>query len=453
MKTIIIFLFFSSVNLFSQTLVGYWPFSGNTDDLSGRGNNGVIYGDVTLTTDRCGNSNSAYRFNGGWINTGNNGFPSGSGERTFCVWFKKDPGYLNDDNINLFGYGSNDFNGCRNYIFMSPHRNELGIECRNTYKSFSWNAADTNWHFVCAVFNPGSAVTTNYQLYYDGLLVSNVIEYSPYTSINTNTQAPTIGCLLGGVLSIYKFYGKIDDVRLYSSALNAQQIWDLYNYNCFPCETTVDAGPDAEIFLGYGSQSMTLNASPSGGTEPYQYLWTPGGATTQSFTVSPTATTTYTVQVTDAHSCTASDEVVVNVYDTRCGNNGNKILVCHNGVTICISQDALEAHLGHGDKLDSCERSSDNLSGTENQPLDYSLAQNYPNPFNPSTAIKFSLPKSTFVKLTVYDVSGREVQTLVNNYLNSGTYSVNFDGSKLSSGVYYYKIDGLAEVKKMVLIK
>jgi hypothetical protein len=88
-------------------------------------------------------------------------------------------------------------------------------------------------------------------------------------------------------------------------------------------------------------------------------------------------------------------------------------------------------------------------------PSNYSVSQNYPNPFNPTTKINFALPKSGLVTLKVYDITGKEVATLVNEVKNVGTYSVDFDGANLSSGMYFYKIsvNGFSEVKKMSLIK
>jgi hypothetical protein len=97
------------------------------------------------------------------------------------------------------------------------------------------------------------------------------------------------------------------------------------------------------------------------------------------------------------------------------------------------------------------------------------LINNYPNPFNPSTKIKFSVPQVRLlfggsspnvvgvdlVQLKVYDIMGREVQTLVNEKLNPGTYEVTFDGSALTSGVYFYRlfVNGFSETKKMLLVK
>lgn len=96
------------------------------------------------------------------------------------------------------------------------------------------------------------------------------------------------------------------------------------------------------------------------------------------------------------------------------------------------------------------------VTTTENTtPVKYSLEQNYPNPFNPATTINYSVEKNGFVKLTVYDVTGKEVQTLVNGSMNAGSYSINFDASKLNSGMYFYKLESgeFKEVRKMMLVK
>ncbi len=99
-------------------------------------------------------------------------------------------------------------------------------------------------------------------------------------------------------------------------------------------------------------------------------------------------------------------------------------------------------------------------------PGQYSLAQNYPNPFNPSTVISYSLPKSGNIKLTIFDVLGREVKVLENGYKQAGSYDVIFDGSNFASGVYFYKMvvgdpehsglnngDSFTATKKMLMVK
>jgi hypothetical protein len=88
-------------------------------------------------------------------------------------------------------------------------------------------------------------------------------------------------------------------------------------------------------------------------------------------------------------------------------------------------------------------------------PSAFSLEQNYPNPFNPITNVKFSIINSGNVKIIVYDIMGREVQTLVNEKLQPGTYEATFDGSMLPSGVYFYHLTSgdFKAVKKMILVK
>jgi hypothetical protein len=90
-----------------------------------------------------------------------------------------------------------------------------------------------------------------------------------------------------------------------------------------------------------------------------------------------------------------------------------------------------------------------------NIPVIYALSQNYPNPFNPSTTISYQLPKAGNVKLVVYDILGREVKVLVNEYKKAGTYNITFDGSSLASGLYFYRLTAgdFSGTKKMVLVK
>jgi hypothetical protein len=96
-------------------------------------------------------------------------------------------------------------------------------------------------------------------------------------------------------------------------------------------------------------------------------------------------------------------------------------------------------------------------SGNNNtsMPEKFELSQNYPNPFNPATTIKFSLPKMSFVTLRIYDITGREIETLVNEIRGAGRYDVNFDASTLATGVYFYTLqtEDFQETRKMMLVK
>jgi hypothetical protein len=88
-------------------------------------------------------------------------------------------------------------------------------------------------------------------------------------------------------------------------------------------------------------------------------------------------------------------------------------------------------------------------------PSGYSLNQNYPNPFNPSTNIKFAVRSAGNVSLRVFDISGKEIATLVDGFLKQGTFEVQFDAKNFTSGIYFYKltVNDFVSVKKMMLVK
>jgi hypothetical protein len=88
-------------------------------------------------------------------------------------------------------------------------------------------------------------------------------------------------------------------------------------------------------------------------------------------------------------------------------------------------------------------------------PVKFELSQNYPNPFNPSTSINFELPAANFVSLKIYDMTGKEVANVMNEVKEAGYYSVNFNASMLSSGIYFYSIKAgnFVSTKKMMLVK
>ena len=101
-------------------------------------------------------------------------------------------------------------------------------------------------------------------------------------------------------------------------------------------------------------------------------------------------------------------------------------------------------------------RTTDVNAGQANQtPREFSLFQNYPNPFNPKTVIEFYLPKKSFTKLTVYDLLGREIQTLANGEYLPNKYEIIFEGKNFASGMYFYRLTAgdFTAVKRMVLIK
>ena len=115
--------------------------------------------------------------------------------------------------------------------------------------------------------------------------------------------------------------------------------------------------------------------------------------------------------------------------------------------------DTLMYYYGPGgiwwDHVVSVERENSGIPET------YALSQNFPNPFNPTTQINFSVPEASTVKIVVYDIVGREVEVLVNEYLDAGNYTTNWNAANYASGIYLYRMEtnGFAQVKKMILMK
>jgi hypothetical protein len=113
--------------------------------------------------------------------------------------------------------------------------------------------------------------------------------------------------------------------------------------------------------------------------------------------------------------------------------------------------------LGSEMYLDDLELSMDMVSDLEDEfhPLTFQLEQNYPNPFNPSTKIRYSIPQEGNVTLKIYDVLGNEVTTLIDEEKTAGVYEVEFNASKLSSGIYIYKLTAgnFIQTRKMILVK
>lgn len=95
------------------------------------------------------------------------------------------------------------------------------------------------------------------------------------------------------------------------------------------------------------------------------------------------------------------------------------------------------------------------IKGTDSEVDKYDLKQNYPNPFNPYTKIEYTLPKSADVKLVIYDITGKEIISLINEKQDAGSYIKEINGNNLSSGTYFYQllVDGIPETKKMILLK
>ncbi|MCX7832790.1 MAG: T9SS type A sorting domain-containing protein [Ignavibacteria bacterium] len=125
-------------------------------------------------------------------------------------------------------------------------------------------------------------------------------------------------------------------------------------------------------------------------------------------------------------------------------------------VSISLSQIGININIPITGKIVELVNPSINIKKISSEvPDNFILKQNYPNPFNHSTIINYSIPKSGFVQLILYDALGREIVKLINEYQDIGEYQLNFEANNLSSGIYYYKLllDNYSEVKKLVITR
>jgi hypothetical protein len=255
-------------------LVGYWPFCGNANDASGNNNNGTVNG-ATLTSDRFGNANSAYAFNGGSnrIVINNSILPSQPTNYTISMWCFFDNSQQNQNGGDLLGDRNTS-----NYNFKYRI-----LTFGNTIRFFSVNGSDvsfvdanylqSSWNHILVI---GDIQNNTSKIYLNGILMSTSSIYYP-----SHLNATTIGANFAPGSPGYdpSIYGKLDDISIYNRALSASEIQQLYT-------------------LG------NVNFS-----------WSPSGATSPTITISPSQTTTYTCTASNTAGSTTSS-VTVTVADT-----------------------------------------------------------------------------------------------------------------------------------------
>ena len=304
MKTLILLLSFLFTTMsFAQFpsyvpangLVGWWPFNGNANDESGNGNNGTNNG-ATLTTDRNGNVNSAYSFDGNSGITIPHSTSLNIGSScTFSFWLK----YNNLSNGFNLVFKKGITGGCPDsgYYFAfdgipGPAHKCFGYGVTGNCSSISdTEYLDNQWHNIIVVYN-----LQNSQIYFDGVLQDGDANSNLNQTIS-NTIEPLIIGYYNGPYSGTSWNGLIDDIGIWNRALTPQEITNLYTSTVPPTAAVLSG--DATICNG---SSTNLNVAVTGGTAPYTVTVTNGtvnysatGASPVTIPVSPSVTSTYSI--------------------------------------------------------------------------------------------------------------------------------------------------------------
>ncbi len=233
-------------------------------------------------------------------------------------------------------------------------------------------------------------------------------------------------------------------------------------------DNTFTGLPDNTIALGYGAQSLTLTASTNiSGGEIIDYSWSPenglSNTNTGSTEFTPTAAGTYnfTVTATNEFGCSASASVTINVIDVRCGNN--KVLVskeqgknAHSSNQLCISINAVPAHLQNGETLGNSTNENITTIGNNNASVqETALLNAYPNPFKSQTTISFTLAKAEKqVILELSDLSGyRLLRVYKVDAEANKVYNIMVDASNFNGKLFNVRLITRSKVYNFRLIK
>ncbi len=215
--------------------------------------------------------------------------------------------------------------------------------------------------------------------------------------------------------------------------------------------------PDDSVFIGI---TLAADSTMAWVVSPYDYLETTnGGNGTVLAREASTSNVLFERWNPWVEFYNGAGDVPAG-YRTLIGN-GNDHANSTNGTPVNyynFTDAAKQVYMNEVVRMAKLGKISKPVSVTEsnsNMPKAYALEQNYPNPFNPTTTIKFSLPKSSNVKLAVYDILGRLVTKLIDGNLEAGYHKVQFNASNLASGVYFYRIEAgnFVNVKKLMLLK
>jgi len=287
-------------------LVGWWPFNGNANDESGNGNNGTVNG-ATLTTDRFGNVNQAYGFDGNSQNIEvSNSSSLNPNELTISVWIYP---LTNDICIIAKNDPSNAFSKSFRLVHQDFWQSQHGLSTRYGTGDCSQNENGLYGNVGSVPNGVWSHVVSTISLfgivkhYVNGMLYE-VFQSSPIVTCNSMQSSMRIGGLYWSGEANW-FNGKIDDIGIWNRALTDCEIQDLYQAQLNSVSQSISAGADQSICSG---DNVTLS-----GTGGSNYQWNNNVVDGQAFV--PTQSNTYVLTAQDSLGCTGTDTVVVTVLE------------------------------------------------------------------------------------------------------------------------------------------
>jgi hypothetical protein len=335
--------FFSISSLIAQVpsyvptsgLVGWWPFTGNAIDSSGNGNNGTVNG-ATLTTDRFGNVNSAFNFDGvdDWININNSNSLNPTSQITISAWVNTLAYNIGGASM-VVNKGWDQSPGHYDVLVFSSNKKSRFVIGSNLFVESNSIINLNQWTFITV-----SISNLTMKIYINGILENTVVQNNN-NSFGTNTDPLYIGKHDYNNAPYY-FKGKIDDIGIWNRVLTQQEVTNLY-LSSTPVIATASTISDVSCFGGMNG-SATVVASQ--GTSPYTYSWNSNPIQTTQ-TATNLKAGTYTVTVTDSKGSIATanatitqpsaiTNVVANtVSNVSCfgGNNGSASVTNPTGGT------------------------------------------------------------------------------------------------------------------------
>jgi len=225
-----------------------------------------------------------------------------------------------------------------------------------------------------------------------------------------------------------------------------------------PTSTVYTGGNPNIIYLGYGAQSVKLQAS--GGVK---YTWSPASGLSKTniadpvFTPTKAGTYPFTVTATNSSGCTATSNITITVIDARYGNKKNQVVICHNGKSNNIDVISVPDHLAHGDYLGSCSASVPAITSSRSYAPEAEIAvqpilKNYPNPFSGRTTIEFSLAQDEDYTLVIYDLKGTLVKQLPGGKAKAKELKqVEWQVGNAAAGLYIVRLTTATSVQQLKL--